>query len=135
MNLEIRGVHYHISEATHDFIEKKLHRLDFAKEYIVDLTITVTKESHGYKVDGKAHFRWGVVVVVEEEAHELYGAIEIMLDKLEQAVRKEKKKKIDKKVSHKASARAKEVMAEEEQRDFKDEDLEFPSDEEDEEDL
>jgi|GEM_PF-218133 len=129
MNLEIRGVHYHVSETTHDFIEKKLHRLDFAKEYIVDLTVTINKESHGYKVDGKAHFRWGVVVVVEEEAHELYGAIEIMIDKLEKSVRKEKKKKIDKKVPHKAGSRPKEILAEEEQRDFSDEDLDFPADE------
>ena len=111
MNLVIKGVHYHISDTTKEFIEKKLHRLDFAKDYLVDLTVTVNKEPHGYQVDGKAHFRWGVVTVVEEEAHELYEAIEIMIDKLEKAVRKEKKKKIDKKVPHsKSEAKLKEEI-------------------------
>ncbi len=111
MNLEIKGVHYHISDATNEFIEKKLQRIDFAEEYIVDLSITVTRESHGYKVDGKVHFRWGVHVVVEEETHELYEAIELMIDKLEKAVRKEKKKKVDQKVPHKAEARILEELS------------------------
>lgn len=111
MNIEIRGVHYHISDTTHEFIEKKLHRIEFAQEYIVDLTVTVNKESHGYRVDGKAHFRWGVHVIVEEESHELYEAIELMIDKLEKAVRKEKKKKVDKKVPHKAEARILEELS------------------------
>ncbi len=104
MNLEIKGIHYHISDPTMEFIEKKLQRIDFAKEYLVDVSVTVTKESHGYKVDGKAHFRWGVHIVASEEAHELYEAIELMMDKFEKAIRKEKKKKVDKKVDHKHSA-------------------------------
>ncbi len=112
MNLEIRGVHYHISDATNEFIEKKLERIDFAGEYIVDLAVTVTKESHGYRADAKVHFRWGVHLKVEEESHELYEAIELMIDKLEQVVRKEKKKKVDKKAPHKGDAYIREELAE-----------------------
>lgn len=112
MNLEIRGVHYHISDTTDEFIEKKLQRIEFAQDYIVDLAVTVTKESHGYRVDGKVHFRWGVHLKVEEEAHELYEAIELMIDKLEQAVRKEKKKKVDKKAPHKGESYIREELAE-----------------------
>ncbi len=111
MNIEIRGVHYHISDTTNEFIEKKLQRIEFAEEYIVDLTVTVNKESHGYRVDGKAHFRWGVHLIVEEESHELYEAIELMIDKLEMAVRKEKKKKVDQKIPHKAEARILEELS------------------------
>ncbi|MDA3832316.1 MAG: HPF/RaiA family ribosome-associated protein [Spirochaetales bacterium] len=49
MNLEIRGVHYNISDTTQEFIEKKLERIDFAKDYIVDLSVLIIKEPEGLK--------------------------------------------------------------------------------------
>ncbi len=125
MNLEIKGIHYHISDATHEFIEKKLQRIDFSKEYLVDVAITVTKESHGYKVDGKAHFRWGTHIVAAEETHELYEAIELMMDKFEKAIRKEKKKKVDTKVVHKHAA---DIQAAEALSGLSDDDLEEADD-------
>lgn len=126
MNLEIKGIHYHISDTTHEFIEKKLQRIDFAKEYLVDVAVTVTKESHGYTVDGKAHFRWGSHIVTVEKAHELYEAIELMMDKFEKTVRKEKKKKVDKKVGNKhiKDMQAAEALSESMDDEFDDDDLE-----------
>jgi putative sigma-54 modulation protein len=92
MNFEIQGVHYDLSEQTKEFIEKKLERIDFAKDYIVDLNITITRNKPRYFVTATIHFRWGHSNHVETESHELYEAIELMIDKLEHVVRKEKKK-------------------------------------------
>jgi putative sigma-54 modulation protein len=92
MNYEIQGVHYDVSDQTKEFIEKKLERIDFAKEYIIDLNITITRNKPRYFVTATVHFRWGKNNHVETESHELYEAIELMLDKLEHVVRREKKK-------------------------------------------
>jgi putative sigma-54 modulation protein len=92
MNFELKGVHYDLSEQTKEFINHKLKRVDFAKEYIIDLFITITKNKPGYSVEANVHFQWGHSSHVGAESHELYEAIELMLDKLEHVVRKEKKK-------------------------------------------
>jgi putative sigma-54 modulation protein len=92
MNFELKGVHYDISERTKEFIDHKLRRIDFAKDYIIDLLITITKNKPGFSVETNVNFKWGHSSHVGSESHELYEAIELMLDKLEHVVRKEKKK-------------------------------------------
>lgn len=92
MNLEVKGVHYNISDTSLEFINKKLERINFAREHIVDLLITVTKEKQGYRVEGNVHFRWGKSAHLGVESHELYEGIELFVDKLELKVRKEKSK-------------------------------------------
>ncbi|MGM0431084.1 MAG: ribosome hibernation-promoting factor, HPF/YfiA family [Spirochaetota bacterium] len=92
MNLDIRGVHYNISDTTQAFLEKKLERIDFAKDYIVDLSILIVKEPEGYKVEGKVHFKWSKTKMVTETDPELYQSIELFIDKLERVIRKEKEK-------------------------------------------
>lgn len=92
MNFEIKGVHYDLSEATREFIDKKLERISFANDYIMDLQITITKNRPGYTVEANVNFRWGHPSHVGADGHELYEAIELMVDKLEHVVRREKKK-------------------------------------------
>ena len=94
MNLDIRGIHYNVSDATREFFGKKLQKLSFAESFIHDLTITVTRErvGQGFKLDGKLHFAWGPVKVVSTDCYELYEGIELLVDKLEAAARKEKGK-------------------------------------------
>ena len=93
MNLEIRGIHYNVSDTTKEFFEKKLHRIEFAAHYLVDLLITVHKEPHkSYRIEAKVHFQWGTTKIVHADAHELYEAIEYFVDKLEDIIRKAKGK-------------------------------------------
>ncbi len=92
MNLDVRGIHYNISDTTREFLDKKLERIDFAKEYVIDLSILVIKEPQGYKIEGKVHFQWSKTKMVNETDHELYEAIELFVDKLEGVIRKEKGK-------------------------------------------
>lgn len=93
MNLEIKGVHYDVSTTTREFITRKLEKIDFARDYIIELHITITKEKPGYTVESNVHFRWGHTSHVKAAPnHELYEGIEQMIDKLEHVVRKEKDK-------------------------------------------
>ncbi len=94
MNLEIKGVHYNVSDTTREFFDKKLQKLAFAEKYIHDLTITIIKEhvGQGYHLEAKVHFSWGPVKMVNTECYELYEGIELIIDKLDALARKEKGK-------------------------------------------
>ena len=92
MHLEIKGVHYDVSETTKDFLEKKIERFSFAQDYIMDLLFTITREKNAYKIEANVHFKWGAASHVRVDAFELYKGLEILFDKLENKLLKEKEK-------------------------------------------
>ena len=92
MDIELKGVHLDLQDETKEFIDKKLEKLDFAKDYIVNLDFTITKEKSEYVLEAKLHFRWGVSSVVKTNSFELYEGLERLFDKLDHKVRKEKDK-------------------------------------------
>ena len=96
MKLEIKGIHYDISDNTKEFIEKKLQKIEHAKESITDLVFSITKEKHGYKVDVNINFPWGISAHIGQECFELFEGLEKIIDKIGMKVHKEK----DKKASH-----------------------------------
>ncbi|MBO4388466.1 MAG: HPF/RaiA family ribosome-associated protein [Spirochaetales bacterium] len=97
MNLTVRGIRYNPSEETQEFLAKKLKKLDFAEDFIHDLTISITRETQGqgFHLDAKVHFNWGTVKMVNQDCYELYEGIEFLADKIEACARKEKGKVID----------------------------------------
>lgn len=99
MNLIVRGVNYTPSEETDEFLEKKLQKLDFAKEYIHDLELVLTrlKVGQGYHVDAHVHFAWGTRKAIGVDCYELYDGILGMIDKVAKLVRREKGKVTDNK--------------------------------------
>ena len=97
MVLNVNGIRYQISDATREFLDKKLQKLSFAEDYIQDLDIVMTrlKVGQGYHLDAKMHFVWGSYKVVSADCYELYEGIEILVDKIEAMARKEKGKVVD----------------------------------------
>lgn len=98
MNLNVRGVHYQPSEETMDFLNKKLQKLDFAEEYLINLDIVMRRETlgQGFHLDAVMHFKWGSEKIVNYDCYELYEGIEALADKIESVARKEKSKVIEK---------------------------------------
>jgi len=92
MDVNVKGVHYHVSDTTKEFIDKKLVRLDYVKEMIVDLPLTIIKEKKGYRVECDIHFRWGSYNHIHTEDFDLYPAIEKLFDKIETKATREKDK-------------------------------------------
>jgi putative sigma-54 modulation protein len=92
MDLEIKGVHLDLKDETREFIEAKLEKLNFAKQYIVDLEFTLTKENPEYEAEAKLHLKWGHNSVIKVRAFELHEAIHSLIDKLDHKVRKEHEK-------------------------------------------
>ncbi len=92
MDITITGVHYHVTDATKEFIEKKSKRVEFARSFVRQRDMVITKESHGYKVEIKSHIDGKNDIVISAESHDLYPAIEILFDKYESKLRKIKDK-------------------------------------------
>lgn len=98
MNLNVRGIHYQPSDETLEFLNKKLQKLGFAEEYLLDLDISIKRETlgQGFHIDAQMHFKWGSNKIVSYDCYELYEGIEMIADKIEAMARKEKSKVIEK---------------------------------------
>lgn len=92
MTLNLKGVHYNISDRTKEFIEDKLSHMDPFKDMIVNLDVTITKEKTEYRVESNVHFKWHKTIHLHENAMELYPAIENLIHKMDAAISKEKEK-------------------------------------------
>jgi putative sigma-54 modulation protein len=92
MNLELKGVHLEIQDSVREYIDKKLARIEFARDSIVDLLFTVTQERSAYKVEANINFRWGHSIHVGADSFDLIEGIDKLFDKMELKISKEKKK-------------------------------------------
>ncbi|OQY39343.1 MAG: hypothetical protein B6229_04065 [Spirochaetaceae bacterium 4572_7] len=52
MEVQIKGVHYSISDTLRENIEKKLSRLDYVKDHIVHFYFTIVKDSKEIFIKG-----------------------------------------------------------------------------------
>ncbi len=94
MKVIVKGVHYNVSDNTNEYINKRKEKLAFVDEIVIDLHITITKETKGfYTVESNIHFRWGQKNHIKVEERELYKAIDEIFDKLLIKITKEKEKK------------------------------------------
>ena len=92
MNTEIKGIHLEVNERIRDYVDKKLMRLDFAKDYIVDCLLNFSKEKNLFKLEATINFRWGSSIHVGVDGFDLDQGIDLLFDKLEAKVEKEKSK-------------------------------------------
>ncbi len=92
MNIETKGIHLEVTEKIRAEIDAKVARLDFAKDLIVDLLLTLTREKSLFKLDATVNFRWGTSCHVGVEGFDLHQGIDLLFDKLEPKIEKEKSK-------------------------------------------
>lgn len=90
MKVETKGVHFELDEKTRELIDKKLRRINFADDYIVDLQFTLTWSKNGYTCESNANFRWGHSAHLRVEAMQLREGLDLLFDKLELKIAKEK---------------------------------------------
>lgn len=93
--IELRGIHYHISESTESFIKEKFSKFDYLKHLIVDGTIRIIKETNLFKIEVDIHLRHNRAIHFETKHELLYPAIETMGHKLKQILSDEHKKNKD----------------------------------------
>ncbi len=91
MTIDVRSVHFELSDKSREYLDQKLERIGYAKDMIVDLIFVFTKEKE-FKIEATANFRWGIQAHVEERDFEVNPGIDKLMDKLEQKIAKEKEK-------------------------------------------
>ena len=92
MKVEIKGIHLEITPGIQAYLDEKIPRLDYAKDHIVDLMISLTREKSLFKADATVNFRWGSVTHIGVENFDLNQGIDELFDKLDAKVEKEKSK-------------------------------------------
>ena len=92
MNVDVKGVHLELSQNVHDYLNKKLKRLGYAEDLIVDLLFTLSQEAHEYKAEVNINFRWGTSSHIGVNAFNLIKGIEQLFDKMDVKINKEKEK-------------------------------------------
>jgi putative sigma-54 modulation protein len=92
MNIDIKGVHIEVTDKLREYIDKKLHRLDFVSDYIIDLLVFLSQEGSQYSLEVTVNFRWGNTIHIQVKNFDIFEGIDKLFDKLELKVVKEKKK-------------------------------------------
>ena len=92
MNIDVKGVHLDISQNVRDYLNKKLKRLGYAEDLIVDLLFTLSQDSKAYKVEANINFRWGTSAHIGVDAFNLIKGIDQLLDKMDVKIKREKDK-------------------------------------------
>ncbi|MBN1242468.1 MAG: HPF/RaiA family ribosome-associated protein [Spirochaetales bacterium] len=96
MTVDVRSVHFELSQVNRDFLDRKLERLAYAKDLVVDLLFALTHEKD-FKCECTVNFRWGAQAHLVEHDFELTAGIDKLIDRLEQKIAKEKDKVQDRK--------------------------------------
>ena len=100
MNIEIRGVHYEVTEADRQLIEKKVQRLVCDERDIVSIHFAIVKEKAGFKFEANVHFHWGNQIFIHLNDFHIHEGIDKLFKKISTNVIKEKERVKE----HKAAA-------------------------------
>ena len=91
MKIEIKAIHFEFPEDYREYIEKKLHKIEFAQDMIVNLLCAISK-GKDYSLEADIHFRWGKVHHIKTNDFDLREGINKLCEKIEAKVTKEKEK-------------------------------------------
>lgn len=96
MNVSVQAVKFSMDEDQRALVDKKLERIKYAEDLITDLHITVKLEKQ-FHCECTVNFRWGGVAHVKSEDFDFSAGINVMIDILDQKIKKEKDKIQEKK--------------------------------------
>lgn len=93
MKIQVRGNHLEVTEALHQYVEKKIGRLEkyfhAPTEHTVHVTLSVVRDYHTVEVTMPIN---GFVIRAEERSGDMYASIDTVSDKLEKQIEKHKTK-------------------------------------------
>lgn len=91
MTKAISAVGFELEQKQSEMIEKKLERVKYAEDLIVDLIVRV-KHDKAYVFDTTVNFRWGAQAHVTGEDFDFGASLNKMMDVLDTKIKKEKDK-------------------------------------------
>ena len=91
MTKSISAVGFNFEKDQTDLINKKLERVKYADDLIVDLILRVREDKKFY-FDGTVNFRWGANAHVASDDYDFAAGLNKMMDVLDTKIKKEKDK-------------------------------------------
>jgi putative sigma-54 modulation protein len=96
MKKSVSAVGFDFEDKQTEMIEKKLGRISYADDLIVDLILRVKRDKK-YFFDTTVNFRWGAVAHVTADDFDFAAGLNKMMDVLDVKIKKEKDKVQEKK--------------------------------------
>lgn len=91
MTTSITAVDFNMTEVQQNLVNKKLERIKYADDLIVDLTLKI-KEEKKFFFECTINFRWGTSAHVSADDFDFAAGVNKLMDTLDQKVKKEKDK-------------------------------------------
>lgn len=94
MRVEIHGHQMDVTQALHDYVIGKFERLERHFERDADIRVQIGQEKPDFKAEATAAIA-GHSLHTEAVAHDMYVAIDQLVDKLDRLLLKQKDKQVD----------------------------------------
>lgn len=105
MQLQVKAVHFELGAQPRQHLDRGVQRLAFARDYLVDLGVTLTRERNLFHAEASLHFRWGAITHLKASSYELIEAVDRLFDKVHAKVTKEKSRITSHGDPHRAASR------------------------------
>lgn len=92
MNVDIKTLGFELPEEYDEIIDKKIRKIEFAQDMIIDLLGTINRDKALYNLAATINFRWGATHHLKVQDFDLRDGIDKLFDKVEAKVTKEKEK-------------------------------------------
>jgi len=91
MNIQLTGRHLEITPAIRGYVNEKFGKIKRHFDHVIDMNIILSVEKLQQKAEATIHIS-GKNLFVECEDENLYAAIDMLVDKLDRQVRRQKEK-------------------------------------------
>jgi putative sigma-54 modulation protein len=98
MNLYLTGHHVEVTPAIRDYVSSKLERITHHFDHVIDVNIILSVEKLERKIEANVHVR-GRDIFCESADHDMYAAIDSLVDKLDRTILKHKEKSLERRHS------------------------------------
>lgn len=94
MQIQLTGHHVEITPALRQFVTDKMERIARHFEHISNVHVVLSVEKLLQKAEATIHLQRGTVFA-DAVAEDMYAAIDVLIDKLDRQVKKQKEKSTD----------------------------------------
>jgi len=91
MQLNLTGHHVDVTPALRDFVNNKMERVERHFDHVGNVHVVLTVEKLRHKAEATMHVS-GAKVYADSTEHNMYAAIDSLIDKLDRQVRRHKEK-------------------------------------------
>ncbi|MCX7122687.1 MAG: ribosome-associated translation inhibitor RaiA [Gammaproteobacteria bacterium] len=91
-NIQITGRHVEITNALHEYVEKKLEKMERHFDHVTQVHVILSVEKTDHKAEATVHASGHADLFAEAKAENMYAAIESLSEKLTRQITKHKEK-------------------------------------------